>query len=198
MIDPSLAFEIAGKFLPRIRRFPRNRSAQVAIVAECGKLLADRCKTHQQAEDFCQQYQQPGQWANVEHFRAALEAATLSDLPLAQQVSLSRHAQNCITEPLRCGDKLIGWCKRPFPQALIESAANFQNLTLHQQAEIGLNCIHAMNAIEAGIWSEILVLNPDDRTALIDFAREQWPSDYARNPRWAQCLSFEEWRTRCG
>lgn len=201
MIEQARANQIAADILPRIRKFPRGQSALASTLAECGKLLADRCKTPQQAEDFCQSYQQPGEWIGVPAFRAALESATSIDIPLNDQRSLAGLVRNSITEPLRCGDKLIGWCGRPFPSELVSACSNFEVKPLHEQALLGQRVIAATTQIEAEVWADILGLSPDQRAQLEAYARKEWPGEFARawpdgNPRWAQCLVFEEWRNR--
>lgn len=200
MIGPDRALEIARDTLPRIRKFPRSRMAQVAVLAECATLIADRCKTDQQAADFCRGYQQPGDWIDVPHFRVALDAATTLDIPLKDQISLAGLVRNSITEPIRLGDKLIGWCGRPFASELVLASAAFEDKTLSQQAVLGQRVIAAMTKIESEIWQEILKLPAIERASLAYYAQKNFAfggQQFERNPRWVQCLLFEEWRATC-
>ena len=135
-------------------------------------------------------------------FRAALESATSTDIPLDDQRSLAGLVHNAITEPLRCADKLIGWCGRPFPSELVLACANFENKPLHEQAELGQRVASAMGLIEREVWADILQLDTTERAQLEDYARKDIAfggESFERNPRYTQCLLFEEWRqATCG
>ena len=200
MIDTERAVEICGGILPAIARFPRGRLARVATYAECGKLLADRCKTDAQAEKICRSYQ-PRFWQSVAHF-AEHVAASFGELSPQDQRAIAGHAYNCIFEPLRCGDKLIGWCGRSYPPEFIARcrALNPNQLTLHELAAIGQECMNFSSALECEVWLDVLKLAPGKRSQLDIYARREWPQFVEPEPRGARvamCLAFEEWRKSC-
>lgn len=201
MITPEQALAIAGGILPRIRRFPRNQAAQVAILAECAKLLSTRCATESQALEICQQHEQPGAWVSVQHFERAITAA-LADISLQDQRSYAAFAANEIHENWRL-HSLIGHCGRPYPADLSAHAPDFYELSLLEQARLGRDVMEAGRAIEREIWADIQQLSPLDRASLERFAATVWPPECLTGAaigklRWAMCVTFEDWRkTQC-
>lgn len=200
MIDAEQAVQICGGILPAIPRFPRGRMARVATYAECAKLLADRCETDAQAEEICRTYQ-PRFWQSVAHFGEHV-AASFGEPNPTEQRGLAGYAYNSIFEPLRCRDKVIGWCGRSYPAEFIERcrALDPNKLNLRELAAIGRECMDLSSALEREVWLDVLKLSPAERAQLDIYARREWPQFVQPEPtgaRAALCLAFEEWRSTC-
>jgi hypothetical protein len=197
MIDPGRAVEIVSARLPRLRRFPRGEAAQVAILAECGKLLADRCETETQAAQFSREFANRREgWQGTQQFEVWLDSHC-ADIPAGDLRSYAACAHNSILEPLRCGDKFIGWCGKPFPADLIERAKNAK--TLLELAQVGRACVEFHQWAETEAAREIDELPPDQRAALEHYARREFPAFLGSppSPKWAMCLALDEWRKLC-